>query len=51
MIFQIGYYEIEHTHSLNASDLGKWCYIFQGTYQGFHNTQYDAMMALREMGI
>ncbi|MHC5755432.1 MAG: hypothetical protein ACYTXF_33285 [Nostoc sp.] len=42
-VFQITQADIDRSSTLEAEDLGKWCYIVQGAMQGFFSTEEAAM--------
>ena len=41
-MFQITEEDVERSSSLDKNDIGKWCFIIAGTYQGFCNTREEA---------
>ncbi|MFN6475341.1 hypothetical protein [Nostoc sp. DedQUE07] len=42
-VFQITQADIDISSTLEPDDLGKWCYIVQGTFQGFFSTEEAAI--------
>ncbi len=38
-IFQITEFDIERNSTLEDSDLGKWCFLNKGCYEGFYNSK------------
>jgi hypothetical protein len=42
MAFQVTEEDVERSSSLESSDIGKWCYLVQGRWHGFFNTQEEA---------
>ena len=47
MIFQIDTTMIERSSTLEERDIGKWCFLVDGTYQGFYRSRREAEKAYR----
>lgn len=41
-IVQITEREVQQSLSLNPADIGKWCILMNGCYNGFWNTREEA---------
>lgn len=44
--FQITQDDVDRSSTLDVADIGKWCYLVNGCYQGFHETQAKAAEAI-----
>ena len=45
MIFQIDTTMIERSSTLEPRDIGTWCFLVDGTYQGFYRSRREAERA------
>lgn len=46
IIFQVSAEDIERSSTLEAEDLGKWCFTMNGCVMGFFDTRDEAEDAL-----
>jgi hypothetical protein len=47
-IFQITEFDIERSTTLKLSDLGKWCFLNRGCYEGFCDSKEKLQERLGE---